>query len=116
MFEAVLRKKRQIGIMRILGVPRNIIIRIYLLEAAFFSFFGFALANILQIVFSSIADTAEFHRLIGLELSEPLFNASLMLRIQIGTLLLLLTLLSSLTPAVYASRIEPGIILSQRES
>ena len=114
MFEAVMRKKRQIGIMRTMGLPGKKIVQLFVMEAVLYGVFGYILANFIQLIFSFIADRPGFHQLLGLIKSEPIFNTSWVIRIVFCLLIILLSIISGFLPARYAGKIEPGVVLSER--
>lgn len=116
LFEAIFRKKRQIAIMRTMGMPRKSLQLLYLTEAFCFGFIGFLMANLFQLLFALIGDSYSAHQVIGLALDQPIFNSSWQLRIILGFCIVFLCLFTGLWPARYASKIEPAIILSERNN
>lgn len=115
MFEAVLRKRRQIGVMRILGVPRHDVVNLFLLEALIVALVGWLCANVVFALFAPLADTTVVHAWLGLPQTGSLFSLRWSIRLAVGGVLCFLALFSGYLPAKYAGRIEPGIVLSEHE-
>ncbi|MGQ9560815.1 MAG: ABC transporter permease [Candidatus Oleimicrobiaceae bacterium] len=115
MFEAVLRKRRQIGVMRILGVPPGNVVSLFLLEAVVVALVGWLCANVVFALFAPLADTTVVHAWLGLPETGSLFSLRWSIKLAVGGVLCLLGLFSGYLPAKYAGRIEPGIVLSERE-
>jgi putative ABC transport system permease protein len=113
MYEAINRKRKQIGIMRTLGVSRNNISSIYIVQAVKYGVFGYILVCIIQFALGSYLDTSWCHAMMGIETSERLFVVSLGMRLSFGGVIIVLCVLSGLIPAYIAGRVEPGIVLSE---
>lgn len=114
MFEAIYRKKKQIAILRTMGLQRKYIARLYTLEGMVYGISGYLLANLLQYLLALFADTPLVHQAMGLLVEGPVFNSSVWLRLLLGLVVIALSYLSSLLPARYASQVEPAAILSER--
>ena len=113
MYEAINRKRKQIGIMRTLGVSRNNISSIYIVQATMYGIFGYLLVSIVQFALGSFLDTSWWHTIMGIEISEPLFIVSWEMRLFFGVIVVVLCVLSGLFPAYIAGKVEPGIVLSE---
>ena len=113
MYEAINRKRKQIGIMRTLGVSRNNISFIYIIQATMYGIFGYILVSIVQFALGSFLDTSWWHTIMGIEISDPLFIVSWGMRLSFGAILIILCVLSGVFPAYIAGKVEPGVVLSE---
>lgn len=113
LYESVYRKRRQIGIMRALGVARHNIALTYIYQAGILGGLGYLTVTVLQYGIAGILDTEFGHNMLGIEIGERLFTTSIGLRVQFGAAIVAICLLTGTIPAYIASKVDPGIVLSE---
>jgi putative ABC transport system permease protein len=103
-------RAKEVGIRKIAGSERNILMRQFILESSLLAFFAMALA----LLFTELALPA-FSRYIGLQLSlgQLLNTSGIILMI---TLILIIGVLSGLYPAWYQSSYNPVAVMRNRVS
>lgn len=115
MMENVERRRRQIGMLRVLGFPHGAVILYFLIQISICALIGFTLAALLQWLPHWLLDNPTGHRLLGIPVPDgvQLFRANLTATLTHGVAIFLICLFSGLFPALQASRIDPGIILAE---
>ena len=105
MVRAVRERRRQVGVLRALGVQASAVRAAFVVESAFVAIEGLVIGTLLALVTAwSITLTDAFGA--GLEFRVPVFSIALVV---IGTLIC--ALLATAAPARSASRIQPAVAL-----
>lgn len=107
LFMAVLERTKEIGLFRALGAKRKTIFALFSIEAALIGFWGgvigLAFANIAKVGINALASNTFLKGVDGYEL----LGLPLKLHVFIVAIVMLVTLLAGLLPALKASRLNP---------
>jgi putative ABC transport system permease protein len=106
MFRAVRERRREVGVLRSLGLPHAWVGNVFMFEAGFVATIGIALGVVIALIASYVlaATGADFAR--GFQWGVPLGEVAL-----ITGVALVAAILAALLPARQAARIQPAVSL-----
>jgi ABC-type antimicrobial peptide transport system permease subunit len=113
MYEAIKRKRNEIGIMRAMGLSKAFITQIFLHQSLFYGAGGFAIAFILFKILTFLLDNAVGHAVLSLGgLKGSIFIMSIYLIVGFIFMVVLISLIAGRSAAQSARNVDPADILS----
>ena len=113
MYEAIKRKRSEIGIMRAMGLSKAFITQIFLNQSLFYGAGGFAIALLLFTGLTFLLDNAVGHAILSLGgLKGSIFKTSIYLTIGFIVAVVTISLIAGRSAAQSARNVDPADILS----
>jgi putative ABC transport system permease protein len=115
MYEAIKRKRSEIGIMRAMGLSKGFITQLFLYQSVFYGLVGFAISFGLFYILTLILDNPTGHALLAIPAGRPesrIFQISLLLTCGFILGVILISLIAGRSAAQSARNVDPADILS----